>query len=108
MYAYRLTGWEQTPRLLETETPAPQAGQVLVRVAGNGLCQSDLHLSHMPEVLVRVAGNGLCQSDLHLSHMPEELCASLGWNMPFTLGHEECRRKAPGHAIGRTRLHRQR
>ena len=66
MYAYRLTDWEQAPRLLETETPVPQAGQVLVRVAGNGLCQSDLHLSHMPE----------------------ELCALLGWNMPFTLGHE--------------------
>ena len=66
MYAYRLTDWEQAPRLLETETPVPQAGQVLVRVADNGLCQSDLHLSHMPQ----------------------ELCAALGWNMPFTLGHE--------------------
>jgi propanol-preferring alcohol dehydrogenase len=66
MYAYRINAWEEAPRLVETETPVPKLGQVLIKVAGNGLCQSDLHMTHMPEAF----------------------CAPLGWEVPFTLGHE--------------------
>ncbi len=66
MYAYRINDWEEAPRLVEADTPVPEAGQVLVKVAGNGLCQSDLHMTHMPEAF----------------------CAPLGWQVPFTLGHE--------------------
>src|SRR5690606_26035134 len=40
------------------------------------------------EVLVAVAGTGLCHSDLGMAHMPAGLGASLGWRVPFTLGHE--------------------
>jgi propanol-preferring alcohol dehydrogenase len=36
-------------------------------------------------VLVRVAGAGLCHSDLHLMHWP---AGSLPYELPFTLGHE--------------------
>ncbi len=66
MYAYRINNWEEAPRLVDIEVPEPGPGQVLVRVAGNGLCQSDLHMTHMPEAF----------------------CAPLGWSVPFTLGHE--------------------
>jgi propanol-preferring alcohol dehydrogenase len=40
------------------------------------------------EILVKVAANGLCQSALHLPHPPEEVLAARGWEMPFTIGHE--------------------
>jgi alcohol dehydrogenase, propanol-preferring len=66
MYAYRINDWEEAPRLVEMEKPQPGVGQVLVKVAGNGLCQSDLHMTHMPEAF----------------------CAPMGWKVPFTLGHE--------------------
>ena len=46
MQAYRLFAWKQPPRLVEMPTPEPGPGQVLVKVAGNGICQSDLHLMH--------------------------------------------------------------
>jgi propanol-preferring alcohol dehydrogenase len=66
MRAYRIPGWEQPPELMEVPVPEPGSGQVLVRVGGNGLCHSDLMM--------------------HL--MPESLGAALGWEAPFTLGHE--------------------
>ena len=37
------------------------------------------------EVLLRVAGAGLCHSDLHLMHWP---AGTLPYELPFTLGHE--------------------
>jgi propanol-preferring alcohol dehydrogenase len=40
------------------------------------------------EVLVEVAGNGLCHSDVDMSAMPAEIAQALGWSLPFTLGHE--------------------
>ncbi|PRX17642.1 propanol-preferring alcohol dehydrogenase [Actinoplanes italicus] len=40
------------------------------------------------EVLVKVAGCGLCRSDLTMRHIPREAGEALGWRMPFTLGHE--------------------
>jgi propanol-preferring alcohol dehydrogenase len=66
MYAYRLTEWGQAPTLQEIEVPTPAPGQLLVKVAGNGLCQSDLHMPHL---------NGA-------------MMEPMGWQVPFTLGHE--------------------
>jgi propanol-preferring alcohol dehydrogenase len=66
MRAYRMTGWTATPSAVEVPVPRPGPGQVLVRVAGCGLCRSDLTMSRMPQV----AGE------------------RLGWAMPYTLGHE--------------------
>lgn len=66
MLAYRLLDWGQAPRLVETEVPQP----------GHG------------EVRVKVAGNGLCHSDVIMPFIPREIAAPQGWRMPFTLGHE--------------------
>ncbi|GAA2643510.1 oxidoreductase [Paractinoplanes durhamensis] len=40
------------------------------------------------QVLIRVAGCGLCRSDLTMRQMPKPVGERLGWRMPFTLGHE--------------------
>jgi len=66
MPAYRVLDWEQSPALVETAVPTPGPGQVLVRVAGNGLCHSDLMMSQIPG----------------------SLGEAFGWRVPFTLGHE--------------------
>lgn len=64
--AYRMTAWEQPPSLREVPAPAAGPGQVVVRVAACGLCHSDLAMMAMPGAI----GEGL------------------GWQIPFTLGHE--------------------
>lgn len=66
MRAFRMIHWQEPPRLEVIEVPEPGPGQVRIRVAGNGLCQSDLHMSHVPAVMEQ----------------------RMGWRMPFTLGHE--------------------
>lgn len=66
MRAHRLLAWEQPPQLVEVPVPVPGPG----------------------EVVVQVAGCGLCHSDLAMMAMPEAMGAALGWSMPFTLGHE--------------------
>ncbi len=66
MRAYRMIDWEHPPQIVEMEIPSPGPG----------------------EVLVKVAGNGLCHSDLIMTSMPEAIGVALGWQMPFTLGHE--------------------
>ena len=66
MRAVRLVAWGQPPELVEIAKPEPGSGQVRVRVAG---C-------------------GLCHSDLAMAAMPGELADALGWHLPFTLGHE--------------------
>ena len=66
MMAYRLVAWERPPEPVEVEVPRPRAG----------------------ELLVRVAGNGLCHSDITMGQIPAAIGAELGWQMPFTLGHE--------------------
>ncbi len=66
MPAYRIMEWNEPPRMVEVPVPRPGAGQVLVKVAGNGLCHSDLAMSHIPAKVGR----------------------ALGWEVPFTLGHE--------------------
>ncbi|MEU4619457.1 alcohol dehydrogenase catalytic domain-containing protein [Actinoplanes sp. NPDC023801] len=66
MLAYRMTEWGAPPRTVEVPEPEPGPG----------------------EVLVKVAGCGLCRSDLTMRHIPAEAGGALGWRMPFTLGHE--------------------
>ncbi|MFI5889707.1 alcohol dehydrogenase catalytic domain-containing protein [Actinoplanes sp. NPDC051513] len=66
MRAFRMTGWGNAPSHAETPVPSPGPGEALVRVAGCGLCRSDLTMRQMPQA----AGE------------------RLGWQMPFTLGHE--------------------
>jgi propanol-preferring alcohol dehydrogenase len=63
MRAIRLTAWEQPAQLVDVSEPEPDPGEVLVRVAGAGLCHSDLHLMHWR-------------------------AGSLPYELPFTLGHE--------------------
>jgi len=66
MRAFRIVEWEQPPRIVEVPEPTPGAGEVVVRVAANGLCHSDALMAQTPEVFGR----------------------ALGWQVPFTLGHE--------------------
>lgn len=40
------------------------------------------------EVVVKVAAVGLCHSDIGMQQMPAEFVGPLGWQFPFTLGHE--------------------
>lgn len=66
MQAYRVTAWGRPAELVEIPVPEPGPG----------------------EVLVKVAGNGLCHSDITMTQMPGAIGEALGWSMPFTLGHE--------------------
>lgn len=66
MWAYRLTGWASPPEAVDVAVPEPGPG----------------------EVRVRVAGVGLCHSDLTMASMPASVGEALGWRVPFTLGHE--------------------
>lgn len=66
MRAYRMTDWTAPPRAVEVAVPAPGPGQLLVRVAGCGLCRSDLAMRKLPQAMGE----------------------RLGWAMPYTLGHE--------------------
>lgn len=63
MLAYRLVGWREPARLTSVEIPEPSADQVLVRVAGVGLCHSDL---------------------LFLDAEP----GRFAYDLPYTMGHE--------------------
>ena len=63
MKAYQLTAWQSQPELREVDVPEPGPGQVLVKVGGAGACHSDLHLMEWPP-------------------------GTLGFDPPFTLGHE--------------------
>ncbi len=44
MKAYRLQQWKTRAQLVDVPVPVPGPGQVLIKVEGNGICQSDLHL----------------------------------------------------------------
>lgn len=63
MKAYRLTGWQQPPELLDVPVPEPGPGEVLLKVGGAGACHSDLHLMEWPP-------------------------GAVDFDPPFTLGHE--------------------
>jgi propanol-preferring alcohol dehydrogenase len=66
MKAYRIVEWEHAPELVDAPVPEPGPGQVVVAVAGNGLCHSDAMMSQMPAAIGE----------------------AIGWTVPFTLGHE--------------------
>ena len=66
MKAYRIVEWEHPPELTEASIPTPGPGEVLVEVAGNGLCHSDVGMALAPAAFME----------------------PLGWRVPFTLGHE--------------------
>lgn len=84
MTAYRVVAWQRPPELVEVPVPEVGPGQVLVEVAG---C-------------------GLCHSDVTMVQMPGEAGEALGWRVPFTLGHETAGHVAevgsgvPGVAVG--------
>ncbi|GIH81065.1 oxidoreductase [Planobispora longispora] len=63
MRAVRMTAWQSEPEILDVPVPEPGPGQVLIKVAGAGVCHSDLHIMDLPEGL-------------------------LPYELPFTLGHE--------------------
>jgi alcohol dehydrogenase, propanol-preferring len=63
MRALQLVAWQREPELREVAVPEPGPGEVLVAVAGAGLCHSDLDIMGWP---------------------PE----TVAWPLPFTLGHE--------------------
>jgi propanol-preferring alcohol dehydrogenase len=44
MKAYRLHEWKNNGRLDDISVPEPGPGQVLLKIAGNGICGSDLHI----------------------------------------------------------------
>lgn len=66
MKAFRMHAWQQEPSLVEIDEPVPGPGQIRIKVAGNGICQSDLYMQTMSP----------------------EVAEGLGWRLPFTLGHE--------------------
>jgi propanol-preferring alcohol dehydrogenase len=84
MRAFRMLKWQEPPELTQMDVPEPGPGEVRIKVAGNGLCQSDLHMPHLPAALEQF----------------------LGWQMPFTLGHEvggwidKCGPGVEGHREG--------
>jgi alcohol dehydrogenase, propanol-preferring len=63
MTAYQLTGWQQPAEFVEMEVPRPGPGEALVKVAGVGLCHTDLLFLDVPE-------------------------GAFPYHLPFTLGHE--------------------
>lgn len=63
MKAVQLVAWQTPPEIREVPVPEPGPGQVLVKVAGAGVCHSDLHLMEWPP-------------------------GTLAYPLPFTLGHE--------------------
>ena len=64
MLAYQFTTWEEDFELCEVPIPEPGPGETLIRVAGAGVCHSDLYLCDWPR-----------------SSLP-------GYDLPFTVGHE--------------------
>ena len=66
MKAYQVVDLGSPPRMMDIPVPQPYRGEVLVRLAGNGLCHSDFAIMNMPATVV----------------------AAQNWTLPFTLGHE--------------------
>lgn len=66
MRAYRVPDWGQKAGFEEVPVPAVGPGQILVKVAGVGLCHSDFYMQEMAA----------------------DVGTAIGWHMPFTLGHE--------------------
>ncbi len=76
MKAYRFCAWQTEPELVEKPVPEAGPGQVLLKIAGSGVCHSDLHVMEWPEGV----------ND---------------WDLPFTFGHENTGWvEAVGHGVG--------
>ena len=73
MKAVLLPNWKSDPQIVEVDVPTPGPGQVVLKIAGAGLCHSDLHLLH----------------DFEEGMLP--------WHVPFILGHEN---SGYVHAVG--------
>jgi len=73
MKAVQLPNWKSDPILIEMDVPTPGPGQVVLKIAGAGLCHSDVHLLH----------------DFEEGMLP--------WHVPFVLGHEN---SGYVHAVG--------
>jgi len=56
--------WQMPPQISELPVPKPGPGQILIKVAGAGVCHSDLHIMDWP-------------------------ARTLPYRLPFTLGHED-------------------
>ena len=67
MKALRLMTWKSEAELVEVLKPTPGPGQVVIKIGGAGACHSDLHLMH---------------------DFVDGQHSSIGWQPPFTLGHE--------------------
>jgi propanol-preferring alcohol dehydrogenase len=63
MAAYQLVGWAEPPEFREVPVPSPARDEVLIKVAGVGLCHSDFLFLDTPPGIIP-------------------------WQLPFTLGHE--------------------
>jgi len=76
--------WQELPALTEIDIPEPGPLEIRIKVAGNGLCHSDLHMLKLPDAMGKL----------------------MGWKMPFTLGHEvggwidKCGTKVDGYKEG--------
>ena len=68
MKAYRIHKWQSEPQLEDVAVPEPGPGEVLIKIAGAGVCASDLHYAYewSPEIMPHLAA----------------------WELPVTLGHE--------------------
>jgi propanol-preferring alcohol dehydrogenase len=63
MRAYQLVAWAEPPEFREVDVPVPARDEVLIKVAGVGLCHSDFLFLDTPPGIIP-------------------------WELPFTLGHE--------------------
>ncbi|MTE17928.1 alcohol dehydrogenase catalytic domain-containing protein [Streptomyces sp. TRM43335] len=63
MTAVRMTAWQRPPEVTRLPVPEPGPGEVLIEVAGAGVCHSDLHVMEWP-------------------------AGAVPYDLPFTLGHE--------------------
>jgi propanol-preferring alcohol dehydrogenase len=67
MLAFRLHEWKQRAQLCQVPVPEPALGEILLKIGGAGICQSDLHIQH---------------------HYDDSHPLLHGVELPFTLGHE--------------------
>jgi propanol-preferring alcohol dehydrogenase len=68
MKALRIHEWQSEPKLEDVAVPDPDPGEVLIKIAGAGVCSSDLHYAY----------EWSAETMPHLA----------AWELPLTLGHE--------------------
>lgn len=75
MKSYQLVEPNQPLELVETETPEPEGGEVLVRITASGVCHSDLHF---------------WQGGYDAGGGKKITIQDRGLKLPLTMGHEPC------------------